>query len=107
MADANANFYFAQLLADGFPLSGGRAEKIGGKAIAALACARDRQILNAFVRPGDHDQPPQLAVRKGFHLQHWRAGAMQVWVVSDAEAGEVDRFSVAWRRQVAISAVKS
>ena len=39
-------------------------------------------------------------MRKGFNLQHWGDGAMQVWVVSDAEAGEVEHFSAAWRGQV-------
>ena len=91
---------------EGFPLLGGRVERVGGKAIAALAYARDRHILSVFVWPADQGQAPKLAERRGFHLQHWSEGAMQVWVVSDAEAVEVERFSVAWRRQVG-SAVKA
>ena len=86
--------------AEGFPLLGGRVERVGGKAVAALAYARDRHIINVFVWPAGRPQAPQVAVRKGFNLQHWSDGAMQVWVVSDAEAGEVERFSVAWRGQV-------
>lgn len=91
------------LSAEGFPLLGGRIDRVGGKAVAALAYMRDQHILNVFVWPADHDQAPQVAVRKGFNLQHWSEGAMQVWVVSDAEAGEVERFSVAWRGQVVSS----
>ena len=91
------------LSANGFPLLGGRIESVGGKAVAALAYVRDRHIINVFVWPAGRPQAPQVAVRKGFNLQHWSDGAMQVWVVSDAEAGEVEHFSVAWRGQVASS----
>ena len=91
------------LSAEGFPLLGGRVEHVGGKAVAALAYARDRHIINVFVWPASRPQAPQVAVRKGFNLQHWSDGAMQVWVVSDAEAGEVEHFSVAWRGQVVSS----
>ena len=91
------------LSAEGFPLLGGRVEHVGDKAVAALAYARDRHIINVFVWPAGRAQAPQVVVRKGFNLQHWGDGAMQVWVVSDAEAGEVERFSVAWRGQVVSS----
>ena len=88
------------LSAAGYPLLGGRVERVGGKAVAALAYARDRHIINVFVWPAGRGQAPQVAVRKGFNLRHWSDSAMQVWVVSDAEAGEVEHFSVAWRGQV-------
>ena len=92
--------------AEGFPLLGGRVEHVSGKAVAALAYARDRHIITVFVWPAGRAQAPQVAVRKGFNLQHWGDGAMQVWVVSDVEAGEVERFSVAWRGQL-VSAEKA
>ena len=91
------------LSAEGFPLLGGRVERVGGKAVAALAYARSRHILNVYVWPADRAQPPLTAVRKGFNLQHLSVGAMQVWVVSDVEASEVERFSGAWRRWVVSS----
>lgn len=94
------------LSAEGFPLLGGRVERVGGKAVAALAYARDRHIINVFVWPAGRGQAPQVAVRKGFNLQHWSDGAMQVWVVSDAEAAEVQHFSVAWRGR-GVSSAKS
>ena len=91
------------LSAAGYPLLGGRVERVGGKAVAALAYARDRHIINVFVWPAGRPLAPQVAVRKGFNLQHWSDSSMQVWVVSDAEAGEVEHFSVAWRGQVVSS----
>jgi anti-sigma factor RsiW len=92
------------LSAAGFPLLGGRVERVGGKAVAALAYARDRHIINVFVWPAGRPEAPQVAVRKGFNLQHWSDSAMQVWVVSDVEASEVVHFSDAWREQVISSA---
>ena len=91
------------LSAAGFPLLGGRVERVGGKAVAALTYAHDQHIINVFVWPAGRGQAPQVAVRKGFNLQHWSDSAMQVWVVSDAEAGEIEHFSVAWRGQVVSS----
>ena len=93
------------LSAEGFPLLGGRVEHTGGKAVAALAYSRDRHIINVFVWPAGRPQAPQVAVRKGFYLQHWSDSAMQVWVVSDVGAGEVEHFSDAWRAQVIRSAM--
>jgi anti-sigma factor RsiW len=72
--------------------------------VAALAYARDRHIINVFVWPAGRPEAPQVAVRKGFNLQHWSDSAMQVWVVSDVEASEVVHFSDAWREQVISSA---
>ena len=92
------------LSAAGFPLLGVRVERVGGKAVAALAYSRDRHIINVFVWPAGRSEAPQVAVRKGFNLQHWSDSAMQVWVVSDIETSEVVHFSDAWREQVISSA---
>jgi anti-sigma factor RsiW len=91
------------LSAKGFPLLGGRVERVGEKAVAALAYARNKHIINVFVWPAGRPQAPLVAVRKGFNLEHWSDGAMQVWVVSDAEAGDVEHFGAAWRGQVVSS----
>ena len=64
----------------------------------------DRHIVNVFVWPAGRSEAPQVMVRKGFNLQHWSNSAMQVWVVSDADAGEVAHFSNVWRGQVVNSA---
>jgi anti-sigma factor RsiW len=34
-------------------------------------------------------------------LIHWSEAAMQVWVVSDLEARDLERFARAWRNQLA------
>jgi anti-sigma factor RsiW len=87
--------------ADGFPLLGGRVERIAGAPAAALAYTSQRHIVNVFVWPADKEQLPQHLQRNGFNLLHWSDGAMQVWVVSDMEASEIERFGQAWRTRAA------
>jgi anti-sigma factor RsiW len=82
---------------DGFPLLGGRVETVAGAPVAALAYKSKLHIVNVFVWPTNVSQQPQLMQRNGFNLQHWSDGAMQVWVVSDLEAAEMERFGQAWR----------
>jgi anti-sigma factor RsiW len=65
--------------------------------VAALAYKSKLHIVNVFVWPTDSKIQPQLTQRSGFNLQHWSDGAMQVWVVSDLEAVEMERFGQAWR----------
>lgn len=81
----------------GFPLLGGRVDHIDGKTVAALAYAHNRHIVNVFVWPTVQTQAPQPSTRNGFHLSHWSDGEMQIWIVSDADASEIDRFGQAWR----------
>lgn len=85
------------LAADGFPLLGGRVERIDGAAVAALVYASNRHIISVFVWPADGDQSPQRSQYRGFNLQHWDDGTMRVWIVSDLEAGELERLGHAWR----------
>jgi anti-sigma factor RsiW len=85
------------LQSDGFPLLGGRIERIAGAPVAALAYASNRHIVNVFVWPVDSKAAPQQMQRSGFNLVHWEDGAMQIWAISDLEAGEMERFGQAWR----------
>jgi anti-sigma factor RsiW len=89
------------LEADGFPLLGGRVEQVAGAPVAALVYKSKLHIVNVFVWPTSGSLPPQLMQRNGFNLQHWGDGAMQVWVVSDLETAEMERFGQAWRLRMA------
>jgi anti-sigma factor RsiW len=93
------------LEADGFPLLGGRIERVASApvaAIAALAYASNKHIVNVFVWPSDREQAAQRLQRSGFNVMHWSDGAMAVWVVSDMDSSEVDRFAQTWRARAAI-----
>jgi anti-sigma factor RsiW len=85
------------LQTQGFPLLGGRVDHIKGKMTAALAYSQGRHIINVFVWPSDQKQEAERAVQSGFNLLHWSDGVMQVWVVSDMENKELERFGLAWR----------
>jgi anti-sigma factor RsiW len=91
----------ADLSADGFVLIGGRIDHIASRPVAALAYASRQHIVNVFVWPVDKQIPPQTTERSGFNVLHWNEGGMQLWVVSDVEAAELDRFGQAWRARTA------
>jgi anti-sigma factor RsiW len=90
----------ADLDADGFPLLGGRIEQQAGQPVAALAYASRLHTINVFVWPSKTEQTPQRLARSGFNLLHWSDGSMQVWVVSDLEAAEIERFGERWRSRL-------
>jgi anti-sigma factor RsiW len=90
------------LKAEGFPLLGGRVEQVAGAPVAALAYTSQKHIVNVYVWPAQADQLPQRLQQNGFNLLHWSERAMQVWVVSDLEAGEIERFSQAWRSRAGL-----
>ena len=89
------------LAAQGFPLMGGRIEHLRGNAIAALAYARNRHVVDVFVWPSAAQSVPLRSQHKGFNVLHWADGSMQYWAVSDLERAEMERFAQLWREQAA------
>lgn len=89
------------LAADGFPLIGGRTERVRGNVVAALAYKSNRHVIDVFVWPSDLQAAPVHRVRRGFNVLHWSDGAMQYWAVSDLERAEMARFAQLWRERVA------
>lgn len=85
-------------LADhGYPLAGGRVERVRGAPVAVLAYHHKRHVVDVYVWPSDGAQPPAMATRRGFNLLHAADASMQVWIVSDADAAELQRFWAAWQ----------
>lgn len=92
------------LSAAGFPLVGGRVDHIDGRTVAALAYMHNRHIVDVYIWPDEVPQPPLPSTRKGFSLNHWSDGGMQIWLVSDADASEVEHFGQTWRAHAIQSA---
>jgi anti-sigma factor RsiW len=90
------------LQSDGFPLLGGRVERVAGAPVATLAYASRKHIINVFVWPTDDVSVPKRMQKSGFNLMHWGDGSMQVWVVSDLDSGEIERFGEAWRSSLPV-----
>ncbi|HYS05749.1 MAG TPA: anti-sigma factor [Candidatus Dormibacteraeota bacterium] len=79
---------------EGFPLTGGRLDYLGGRPIAALVYERRQHIINLMVWPAsrDMDRPLTVATRQGYHLLHWTQGGMNYWAVSDLKEDELKQF---------------
>jgi anti-sigma factor RsiW len=80
----------------GFPLLGGRIDSIKGRPTAALVYGARQHLINVFELPSDEKREPRRTQYRGFNIVQWSDGAMQVWVVSDLDARELDYFALAW-----------
>ena len=79
------------LVAEGFPLAGGRLDYIDGRRVAALVYRRRLHAINVFMwpSPGGADSAPVLTVRNGYNLLRWTRGGVAYWATSDLNAGEL------------------
>ena len=89
------------LASEGFPLMGGRTDRVRGSTVGALAYMHNRHVIDVFVWPSAAQQPPLRTLRKGFNVLHWADGSMQYWAVSDLERAEIERFAQLWQARVA------
>jgi anti-sigma factor RsiW len=89
------------LASDGYPLVGGRIEQVRGTAVAALAYAHNRHVVDLFVWPSIEQRAPERRLRRGFNVVHWADGSMQYWAVSDMDRTEIESFTQLWRQRAA------
>lgn len=82
------------LAAAGFPLAGGRVDHVGGRAIAVLVYHRRLHPITLFIWPDADARESATANRtvRGFHAEHWVAGGMSYWAVSDVNADDLTAF---------------
>jgi anti-sigma factor RsiW len=85
------------LAADGFPLSGGRIERVRGSAVAALVYSRDRHLIDLYVWPENGTTDLKSVTHRGFNVVSWSESGMQLWAVSDVERPELERFARLWQ----------
>jgi anti-sigma factor RsiW len=87
------------LAAERFPLKGGRLDYLAGRPVAALVYQRDRHLIDLFAWPAEGGRtPPEAAQLQGYNIVHWRADGMNLWAVSDIEAGALSQFAEDWQR---------
>ena len=79
---------------DGFPLIGGRADYVRGRAVPVVVYGRRRHVINVYAWPSSSPggAPPNDFSRNGYHFVSWRSGAIEYWAVSDLNAAELHTF---------------
>ena len=79
--------------ADGFPLTGGRLDVVGGRTVAALVYGRRKHFVNVFIWPSSSpDAPPSSGAQQGYHWITWQKNGMAYWAVSDTAAADLDEL---------------
>ena len=79
--------------ADGFPLTGGRLDVVGGRTVAALVYGRRKHFVNVFIWPSSSpDAPPSTGAQQGYHWITWQKNGMACWAVSDTAAADLDEL---------------
>jgi len=83
----------ADLASEGFPLTGGRLDVVGGRSVAALVYARGKHVVSLFVWPTEQAEAPgRSGSANGYQWAQWVRGGMSFWVVSDVAAEELAEF---------------
>jgi anti-sigma factor RsiW len=85
------------LAGQGFPLAGGRMDRLDGRRVAALVFHRRSHVINLFIWPGAGPAQPGLERQEGYGLVHWGAGGLTFWAVSDVDPHDLQAFAQAYR----------
>ena len=81
------------LSAQGFVLTGGRLDYVGGRPVATLVYKRRQHVIDVFIWPDREDAAAQTASRDGFNVSHFAGHGMNFWIVSDLNRNELGDFS--------------
>lgn len=91
------------LVADGFPLVGGRLDYFDQHSVAALVYQRHKHIINLFVWPTQARDEPTTEGKtisvSGYHLVQWAEADMSFCAVSDVNMDELRQFATLVRAQ--------
>ena len=77
------------LSAEGFPLIGGRLERIGGRTVATLVYGRRKHSIDVHVWSGAPAPLLHAVSRDGYSLRGWSAGGLNFAAVTDAAPDEL------------------
>jgi len=80
------------LSAQGFELTGGRLDYVGGQRVAVLAYKRRQHLIDVFVWPAEEIRGLALT-RDGFNMERFAKNGMSYWLVSDLNRNELGDFA--------------
>ena len=80
------------LSAQGFELTGGRLDYVGGQRVAVLAYKRRQHLIDVFVWPAEEKRSLALT-RDGFNMERFAKNGMSYWLVSDLNRNELGDFA--------------
>ena len=80
------------LASQGYPLVGGRLERIDGRRVAALVFHRQAHVINLFIWPGDASPDPMMQQKDGYNLVRWGRAGLVFWAVSDCDPAALSGF---------------
>jgi anti-sigma factor RsiW len=81
------------LAGDGFPLIGGRLDRVGGRTVAVLVYQRRQHFIDLYVWPADGGATPGDTTRAGFNVIGWSQAGEQHFAVSDLAGEELAEFA--------------
>jgi anti-sigma factor RsiW len=83
----------------GFPLVGGRLDRVAGQPVAALVYQRRLHPINLYIWPAaDRTAASDARSIRGFQVRHWIRNGMSFWAVSDLNDAELGEFVRALHR---------
>jgi anti-sigma factor RsiW len=86
----------ADLAPQGYPLVGGRLDRVDGRRAAALVFRRHAHTINLFIWPGTASETPVLEHKEGYSLVRWGRGGLVFWAVSDVDPPDLLGFQRAF-----------
>jgi len=89
------------LVAQGYPLVGGRLDHIAGRDVAAIVFHRRAHVINLFVWKGEGPETPTLVHHEGYSLVHWGANGLTFWAVSDVDSADLMNFQKLYAKATA------
>jgi anti-sigma factor RsiW len=82
------------LAAQGFPLTGGRLDYIGGQPAACLVYRRQLHVINLCLWP--EGPLPGATRREGYNLLAWKQDGQNAAAISDLNRAELQQFKELW-----------
>jgi anti-sigma factor RsiW len=86
------------LVAQGFPLIGGRVDVLGADTVPTLVYRHNEHLITLLAAPGAESvSAPAPLTAGGYNMMHWTGGGFSYWAVSDLEPAELATFVADYR----------